>query len=589
MNVVEDDEQVNPWLRIFGILKPYWGVWSLVLFLTFAQTFLEQVFPQIQKNFIDLISGKISGNFWGIKVDFGQVLMIWIFALVLQTVLARLVGAINGMTYTRIRQYLRQLAYTHLLHLPIDYFQETQSGKIMSRINRGTGDITSLVGYIINGLLPNIASVVMSVYFVSRENKIVGMAVLIMYVPYIVLRYLRFRVRKPLQEKNMGVMDNESGRFVQALGAIRLVKSFAAEYFEEKVFWKYSQKIISNVDSLVSVENKFVLVNLYSDLVTWLVYVYIGYLGISGQASVGAVVLMIAYVRMIKSPLLALDSLWWEMSDAKVGAIEYVKILNQKRENTLLGEGDKKFVNGDIEFRKIDFGYTPGKKILNDLDFRISKGKTVAIVGKSGEGKSTIVNLLLRLYDPSSGQVFVGGNDVREIRMSELRENIGVVMQDVFLFDDTVLSNLNYGKRYARSQIIKALKEANAWEFVQKLPDKLNTIIGERGVKLSGGQKQRLSIARTLLSNPPIIVFDEATSSLDNYSEKLIQETLANVAKNRTIIIIAHRLSTVRFADEILVMESGRIVEKGKHAALVKNNGLYAFLVRTQDKKVEYN
>jgi ATP-binding cassette, subfamily B, bacterial len=586
--VVDDDEKLNPWIRIVEILKPYWGVWSVVLAITFLQTFLDQVFPQIQKNFIDLISGKSIGNFWGLKVDFGQVLMIWLLALIFQTIFGRLIGAINGMTYTRVRQYLRQLAYTHLLRLPLNFFQETQSGKIMSQINRGTADITSLVGYVINGLLPNLVSVAMSVYFVSKENRLVGLAVLLMYIPYVILRYMRFRVRKPLQEKNLGVMDNESGRFVQALGAIRLVKSFAAELFEEKVFWKYSSKIIANVDNLVRVENKFVLINLYSDIVTWSIYLYIGYLGINGLASVGAVVLMIAYVRMIKSPIMALDSLWWEMSDAKVGAIEYVKILNQNKEEQILSQGNKKFIDGDIEFSAVDFGYDPRKKILNNLNFRIGKSKTVAIVGKSGEGKSTIVNLLLRFYNPTSGQILIGGVDISQLRLEELRSNIGVVMQDVFLFDDTVLSNLNYGRKYKRSEVIKALKEANAWEFVQRLPQKLDTIIGERGIKLSGGQKQRLSIARTLLSNPSIIVFDEATSSLDNYSEKLIQETLANVSKNRTIIIIAHRLSTVRFADEILVMESGKIVERGKHATLMKNNGLYAFLIKTQDKKVQY-
>lgn len=570
------------WLRVFGILKSYWFFWFVILVLTALNTALAQLNPQIQKNLVDIVTSKGTGQFFGFEISFVTLLVIALLVLVFETVLNRLINAVSARVNVRTRQDLRRIAYSQLLYLPVEYFNNSQTGKIMSRINRGTMDINSMISYLLSGLLPNILTILFSLVLVSVSNKYIGGAVVVAYLPYMIFRYIRFKLRKPIQEKQMNLFDTEAGRFVQALMSIRLVKAFAGEKNEVRIYQKYTQKIIRTVDKLVRLENRFVIANLYSDLITWLTYAYSAYLGYTGQISAGEVILLIGYVRMIKTPLMSLDSLWWQISDATVGAEEYLKILDQDKELEVKEGGNIEFVDGDIVLDKISFGYGKDKKIFDDLSLTIDKGQSVAIVGVSGSGKSTLVNLLLRFFDLSGGKITIGGIDIAQIRLAELRKKIGVVFQDTYLFDETVFSNVNYDGRYSKSAVIRALKEANAWEFVEKLPKKMYTVLGERGVKLSGGQKQRLSIARTLLIDPPILIFDEATSSLDTVSEKLIQESLEKIRKNRTVIIIAHRLSTVKNADNIFVLSEGQVVEEGTHMELMRKKKVYATLVRQQ-------
>ena len=294
---------------------------------------------------------------------------------------------------------------------------------------------------------------------------------------------------------------------------------------------------------------------------------------------------MTQYIQMIRQPLWNLNWVFWEMKYAQIGVRDYFKILNQTPDIQETNSPLSPSIAGQISFKNIWFKYPEknGQEVLENVSFTIKPNQTLALVGKSGVGKTTIAHLLVRFFDPDQGKILIDNHDLRNLSLECLRKNIGLVTQENYLFDDTIVKNLKYGLPTATTkQVRQACKAANALEFIDKLPKKLNTIIGERGVKLSGGQKQRLSIARTILKNPKILVLDEATSSLDSHSERLVQDALWKLIKNRTTIIIAHRLSTIQKADQILVLNNKKIAETGSHQELLKNKKLYYQLHQLQ-------
>ena len=335
-----------------------------------------------------------------------------------------------------------------------------------------------------------------------------------------------------------------------------------------------------------AINNKGTGADLLIDFWTAGIYAYVFHLGLIGQYTIGLVVLLISYVEMIKQPLWNLSWIFWEVKYAMIGIRDYIKILDEKSD---LIEIDQPVIpstiRGKVEFKNIWFKYPEksGQDVFRGVGFTVEPGKTLALVGRSGVGKTTIAHLLVRFYDPDKGSVLLDGIDLRDLSYDFLHQVTGLVMQESYLFDETIAENLRYGKPNAsREEMAIACQVANADEFIKKLPKGLDTVIGERGVRLSGGQKQRLSIARTILKNPKVLILDEATSALDSHSEMLVQDALWKLIKGRTTIIIAHRLSTVQKADEIIVLDQKKIVEQGTHEQLLKKNGIYASLHEIQ-------
>jgi ATP-binding cassette subfamily B protein len=310
---------------------------------------------------------------------------------------------------------------------------------------------------------------------------------------------------------------------------------------------------------------------------------------VHGTMTVGDLVLINSFVIQVCLPLNSLGFIFREANDALINAEKLFALLDQKPEVPPGADLPALAVSsGEVRFEQVSFAYEPARPILSEVDFRIAPGSTIAVVGGSGSGKSTLARLLFRFYDVGNGRVTVDGQDIRDVSPQSLRQAIGIVPQDTTLFNDSIVENIAYGRSGAtREEVIEAAKAANVHDFIVSLPERYDTVVGERGLKLSGGEKQRIAIARAMLKNPPILVFDEATSALDTRAERAIQEELARLARQRSTLVIAHRLSTVIDADEILVLEHGRIVERGRHEALLAQGGLYAQMWSLQQQEQE--
>lgn len=325
------------------------------------------------------------------------------------------------------------------------------------------------------------------------------------------------------------------------------------------------------------------------NIIFFLIYAYIIYNTYESRYTIGEMTLMLQLVNQARFPLFAMSFILNQIQQAQAGSKEFfdvlktqVKIKDPKRPKRV------RSLVGNVEFKNVFFAYEHDNYVLKDISFSLKKGEKLAIVGQSGEGKSTLINLLLRFYTPQKGKILVDGVGINTIKQRDLHEHVSIVMQDTFLFSGTLYENIAYGKINSNKQdVISAARKANAEEFIEKFKDKYNTQVGERGIKLSGGQKQRISIARAILKNSPILVLDEATSSLDSKSEGEVQKALEELMKNKTSIIIAHRLSTIKNVDKIIVLKDGKIAEKGSPSELIKKHGIYANLVKLQKEALE--
>ena len=543
---------------------------------------LNQISPFVNKAFIDLISTGYAQLFFFKQVTFWNLIILTVIVKIANTIINRLSWYGSNVLKAKINHHLRGIAFRHLLKLSVGFYNKNQSGQIMSKLTRGAGNISDIVTSVGMQFLPTLTSGVFAIIVVTSINPLIGISSAAIFIPFFYLRFNRFKKLETVEKKSEKTWDLEYGHFWEVISNIRLVKIFNAENFELNKFYKTARKIVNLRVIQEKIYNKGTIADLLIDVYTVAIYGYIFHLGFTGQFTLGTVILMIQYVEMVKQPLWSLNWVFWEVKFALIGVKEYLKAIDSKIDIT---EVDHPITlldpKGKVEFRHIDFRYPEKKKIpvFKDLSFVIESGQTWGVVGKSGVGKTSMAHLLARFFDPDQGQILIDDIDLRDISFASLHHQVGLVMQDSYLYDETIVSNLRYGKPNAtEEEIVKACEAANAMEFIEKLPKKLNTKIGERGVKLSGGQKQRLSIARTILQNPKIIIFDEATSALDSHSEKLIQDALWKLTENRTTIIIAHRLSTIRKADNIIVIDNKKIKEQGTHEQLLKRKGVYSEL-----------
>ncbi len=569
-------------MRVFLIARPFWGRIFGISLLIVALSGLNQLWPQINRAFIDLISTGQANFFLFKHTTYLNLIVVLLVGKLFATIINRVSIYASSILGYRLLHYLREIGFRHLLTLSVGYFNKNASGKVMNKLSRGTDGIRSIISNLGVNFLPGAVTGIISVVVVSSINWKIGLATVSMFVPYFYLRLIRFRKLSRLEKKQNKVWDREYSHFWEVLSNIRLVKTFASERYEINKLRSVAGRLTKNKLKMEKISNEGTSADLMIDAWTVAIVGYIFYLGVSHQVSVGVVVLLSMYVEMIKQPLWNLNWIFWEVKYAMIGVRDYLKIIDQKPSLTETNQPiTLSEIRGGVEFQNVWFNYPEkgGQDVFRGVSFTLPPGKTLALVGKSGVGKTTIAHLLVRFFDPDKGRILLDGVDLRDLSFDSLRRATGLVMQESHLFDETIAENLRYGKPNAtREELEIACRVANADEFIKKLPKGLDSVIGERGVRLSGGQKQRLSIARTLLKNPKVLILDEATSALDSHSEMLVQDALWKLIQGRTTIIIAHRLSTVQKADEIIVLDKKKIAEQGNHEELLKHKGIYSSL-----------
>lgn len=514
------------------------------------------------------------------------ILALLIFA---SDLLVNVLNNINGYLGDRLGYKLDRLLatryYKHLMSLPQQFFDTELSGKIISRLDRSVSQLSDYINAMTNNFLQFIVSTILALAVVAYYSPPVALMLLALYPIYV---YLTTRTSGRWMEYQKRMNENKdiaSGRFAEVINQVKVVKSFIQEKRELAYFRHYRDQVVD----IEKPQSKLwhtsdVRRRLFLNFVFLGVYLYIFVQGARGGFTPGQAVALILYAMQIRIPIFTISFLVDRTQRAVSDSKDYFEIMSMEPEITdKQGATKLKIQSGSVKFDDVSFGYDDKHMVLSGLDFSISPNSKVALVGESGEGKTTITNLIMRLYEPQAGIISIDNQDIKQVTQKSLRQNIGVVFQEPALFSGTISENIGYAKATAtEAEIIAAAKAANAHEFIEKFEKGYETQIGERGLKLSGGQKQRIAIARALLKDAPILILDEATSSLDSKSEAMVQEALERLMKNRTTIIIAHRLSTIQHVDQIITIRSGKVDEIGSPAKLARSGGIYAQLLDLQ-------
>ena len=491
----------------------------------------------------------------------------------------------------RIARRVSLEAFEHLLALSLRFHLERQTGGVSRDIERGSRSIQSLLNYTIYNILPTLVEITLVIGLLSAKFDgwfaAITFGALVLYIGFtITVTEWRTHFRRAMNEQD----SKASTRAVDALINYETVKYFSNESFEQG---RYDENLQRLEKASIKSQTSLSALNLGQSLIiatTVTMLVWRATLGVvAGTMTLGDLVLVNALMIQLYIPLNFLGVIYREIKQSMTDMEKMFALLGQNREIADAPDAKPLEHHGaTVRFEHVRFGYDPDRTILHDISLEIPAGKTVAVVGPSGSGKSTLARLLFRFYDVNAGRITIDGQDIRAVTQKSLRESIGIVPQDTVLFNDTVEYNIAYGRTFAtRAEVEGAAKAAHIHAFIVSTPKGYDTMVGERGLKLSGGEKQRVAIARTLLKNPPLLIFDEATSALDSANERAIQEELRSAARNKTALVIAHRLSTVVDAHQILVMELGRILERGTHAELLARNGRYADMWRLQQSTAE--
>ncbi len=570
---------MNLYKRVLEEVKPYWlrlllamicmsmvaGATAAIAYL--IKPLLDEVFIARDVKKLTLIPGLVVGVYILKGVfAFGQgYWMSWV-----------------GIT---VVNNLRVKLYTHMQTLSLSFFHRNSSGVLMSRITNDVNNIQGAVSNVITGMIMDVFTVLGLVFVIFyRDWKLATFGMLIIPMAIFPLYYFGRKLRK-LSREGQVTMGSLTNILHEALQGIRIVQAFNMQDFENKRF-------IDEATRLLNVYMRTVVVRVVSSplmevmggFCTAGIIWWGGYNVINGTSTPGSFISFLTALLMLYEPIKRLTRLNEVIQQGMAAAERVYAILDTKPEITSKpGAEPLPGVTREIEFRDVRFGYDEGKEVLKGINLKVRAGEVLAIVGTSGGGKTTLVNLIPRFYDVWSGAVFIDGRDLRDVTVESLRDQIAVVSQNVILFNDSVRDNIAYGDMSApMEEIEEAARAAYAYDFIMEMPDGFQTVIGESGVRLSGGQRQRLAMARAIRKNAPILILDEATSSLDTESEMYVQKALENLMRGRTTFVIAHRLSTVRNADRIIVMSEGRIVEEGNHDQLMELDGEYRRLYEMQ-------
>jgi len=572
--------------------------------VTIAKAFRTIIWPRRNIVFIGLILiviRSLSGLVlpWQSKVllddvvpnkDFNQLyslIAIVITAIVLQAITSFLLTRILSVQAQLLISELRAQVQKKVLSLPISFFDNTKSGALVSRIMSDVEGVRNLIGTGLVQLVGGTFTAIVSLIILIDLNPWMTLFVFLPISIFAFIALKAFKFIRPIFRKRAVINSEVKGRLTETLAGVRVIKAFNAEDQENKVFEKGVDRLFQNVKKSLTATA------IMTSSSTFLIGVATtgimgigGYYMMDGSMTTGEFLFFTLILGFMIAPIVQMSNIGSQLTEALAGLDRTEELMNMTAE-----EDDEErtivldTMNGDLVFKDVSFSYDEGKEVLNNISFEVASGSVVALVGSSGSGKSTIAGLSATFLNPESGTITIDGHDISKVNLSSYRQHLGVVLQDEFLFEGTIKENILFPRPNAtEGELQNAVKAAYVNEFTDRFDDGLDTLIGERGVKLSGGQRQRLAIARAILANPKIIILDEATSSLDTESEALIQKSLSELIKDRTTIVIAHRLSTIKKADQILVIESGNIAERGTHDELIAKQGRYYDLYTYQSK-----
>lgn len=560
------------WTILIGIIK--FGIPLLMpLILKYV---IDDII--IAENMSD--ADKISKLLWVMGISFGVFLLLRPPIEYIRQYLAQWVG--NKVLYD-----IRDRLFDHIQKLSLKFYSQTKTGEIISRV---INDVEQTKNFVITGLMNvwlDLITILIAIVIMLTMD--VGLTIVsIILFPFFgfAIKYFYGRLRKLTRDRSQALAEVQ-GHLHERVQGVPVTRSFALEDYEQTQFVERNGNFLDKaLDHTKWNAKTFAVTNTITDLAPLLVIAFAGYQVIIGNVTMGTMVAFVGYLERVYSPLRRLINSSTTLVQAVASIDRVFEFMNEKydivdKENAI----DPGRVNGSVDFENVSFHYDEAEqKVLQNINLQVKKGETIAFVGMSGGGKSTLISLIPRFYDVTNGSIKVDGTDIRDMKARALRNNIGMVLQDNILFSESIAMNIRMGNPDATDEeVIAAAKAANAHDFIANLPYGYDTLVGERGVKLSGGQKQRVAIARVFLKNPPILIFDEATSALDLESEHLIQETMEKLAAARTTFIVAHRLATITHADRIVVIENGEITEVGSHHELMEKQGDYYQLYQIQN------
>ena len=565
--------------EIWALIHPRKGILLLGLLLVAMNRVAGLVLPGSSKYLFDNVIDKHQVNL--------------LIPIVLAVVGATLLQGITSFTLTqllsksaqRMITELRKQVQAHIGRLPVNYYDANKTGVLVSRIMSDVEGIRNLIGTGLVEFAGGLLTAVLALIILLRTSTVMTLVAFAVMLGFALFLNKAFAAIRPIFRARPKINAEVTGRLTESLGGVRVVKGYHAEDREERVFASGAQRLLDNVLKTLTTTS---LMSLSGASLMGIVSAIIMYLGarqvLAGTMTKGELIAYSAYLVLMVAPVFQIVNIGTQITEAITGLERTREILNESKEEqdprrtVTLGR-----IAGTVEFGEVHFSYEANKEVLHGVSFQSAPGAVTALVGPSGSGKSTIIGLICAFYTPTSGRVVVDGVDLGTVRLDSYRTQLGVVLQDTFLFDGSIRDNVAYARPEAKQEeILAACRIARVDEFAENFENKYDTVVGERGVKLSGGQKQRVSIARAILADPRILILDEATSSLDSESEALIQEGLKFLMRGRTTFVIAHRLSTIRRAEQILVIQDGRVLERGTHQSLYAAEGRYFELYNKQ-------
>lgn len=574
--------------RFLAYYKPHRKIFILDMLASLCVSLIGIVYPIVTRNMLnDLIPNKK----YQLIIVFGLTLLALYGVKMLLNFFIQYIGHVMGV---RMQAQMRSDMFNHLEKLPYSFYDNHETGKIMSRMTNDLMDISELAHHGPENLIISSISIIASFIYLSTIDIWLTL-IIFAAVPFLVLiaAVLRKKMRDAFTRSRQSVAQINAS-LESSISGIRVTKAFTNAEKEAEKFEEGNESFVAARSDAYKAMGQFHSGTAFiTDVFNVIVLIAGGLFLYSGRIGFGDYSAFVVSVGMFISPVMTLINFMEQYQNGVTGFERFLQIMDEIPESDTPGAVDMGKAEGHIELKNVTFAYDPTEKedgtmtepvdVLTDVSLNIEKGRTFALVGPSGGGKTTICHLIPNFYKLQQGEIFIDGKEIRSLTMQSLRRNIGIVQQDIYLFNATIRDNILYGRLDAtEEEVIEAAKRANIHDWIMSLENGYATEIGERGVRLSGGQKQRLSIARVFLKNPPILILDEATSALDNTTEILIQQSLDELCKGRTTLVVAHRLSTIKNADEIAVIADGKIAEQGRHEDLIQKNGIYADLYQLQ-------
>lgn len=568
--------------RFIAYYRPYKLLFFADMLCALTVSGVDLIFPILVRN---LLNNGIN-NLQGLAFDLIIKIALLMIALrVVEYFCNYFITAWGHIMGARMEYDMRRDIFSHLQKLSFNYFDNTKTGQIMSRIVNDLFDIAELAHHGPEEIFISAVKII-GAFIILMTVDVKLTLIIFAFIPFMMgFAYYYNKKMRAVFKRNRQKIADVNAQLEDSIAGIRVVKSFSNEELEKEKFGVGNQEFLDTKTESYYYMGKFFSGIRLFDGIIYIVVAIVGALFIrSGDIVTVDLVTYLLYINTLLTPIRKLIDFTEQFQRGMTGFERFLEIIDTEPDIVDREESvELQTVKGRVTFENVSFKYDEGVHVLKGIDLQLEPGETVALVGPSGGGKSTLCSLIPRFYEVTEGSIKIDSVDVRDVKLESLRKSIGIVQQDVYLFAGTIMENIRYGKPDANDQeVIEAARKANAHEFIDAFEKGYETYVGERGVKLSGGQKQRISIARAFLKNPPILILDEATSALDNQSEKIVQQSLEQLASNRTTFVIAHRLSTIRKAKNILVLTDNGIEEKGSHEELLKNNGIYAALYNAQ-------